>query len=181
MTRINTFYEEWSWFKFKNLGLALDMALKFYGSVKKRLKLKVQRFWRQIPTFIEVTGKNWQRRSFCAPLSLPIFNRINLCLLNRNNRFKQSFYYIYYVKIVQIRSYFWSVFSAFGLNRERYGRYLDTFHAVVDFINMINLNKLLSYETKKRIHKRFLLMFNCKLSRSYRHISDAFKHLRWSF
>ena len=78
LTRINTFYEEWSWLKFENLGLALDMALKFYGSVKKRLKLKARRFWRQIPRFIEVTGKNWQRGSFCAPLPLPIFNRINL-------------------------------------------------------------------------------------------------------
>ena len=36
------FYEGWSWFKFNNLRMALDMALKFYSCVEKRLKLKVQ-------------------------------------------------------------------------------------------------------------------------------------------
>ena len=36
------FYEGCSWFKFNNLRMALDMALKFYSCVEKRLKLKVQ-------------------------------------------------------------------------------------------------------------------------------------------
>ena len=31
------------------------MALKFYTSVEKELKLKVPKFWRLIPTLIEVT------------------------------------------------------------------------------------------------------------------------------
>ena len=30
--------EECSWFKYNNLGLAIDMALKFYTSVGKGLK-----------------------------------------------------------------------------------------------------------------------------------------------
>ena len=34
LTRKNTFFEEWSWFKFNNLGLALGMALKDYTSVE---------------------------------------------------------------------------------------------------------------------------------------------------
>ena len=33
------FFEGWSWFKFNNLGLTLDMALKFYACVAKELKL----------------------------------------------------------------------------------------------------------------------------------------------
>ena len=36
-------FEGWSWFNVNNLGLALDMALKFYSSVTKRLKLKVKK------------------------------------------------------------------------------------------------------------------------------------------
>ena len=52
------FFEGWSWFKFDNLGLALGMALKFYVSVAEGLKLKVRRFWRLIPTFVEFVGEN---------------------------------------------------------------------------------------------------------------------------
>ena len=32
-----------SWFKFNNLGLALDMALKFYTNVAKRVRTKSQK------------------------------------------------------------------------------------------------------------------------------------------
>ena len=49
--------EGWSWFKLNNLGLALGMAFKFHTSVEKGLKLKVRKFWRLIPTFVEVTGE----------------------------------------------------------------------------------------------------------------------------
>ena len=54
MTRITTFFEGWSWFKFNSLGLALGVALKFYTSVAKGLKRKIRKFWRLIPTFVEV-------------------------------------------------------------------------------------------------------------------------------
>ena len=37
----NIFFGRYSWFKFNNLGLVLGMALKFYTSVAKGLKLKV--------------------------------------------------------------------------------------------------------------------------------------------
>ena len=57
MTRKTTFFEGFSSFKFNNLGLALGMVLKFYATVAKGLNLKVRKFWRLIPTFIEVTGK----------------------------------------------------------------------------------------------------------------------------
>ena len=50
-------FERCSWFKLNNLGLALDMAWKFYTSVTKELKLKVENFWVLIPTFVEVTGR----------------------------------------------------------------------------------------------------------------------------
>ena len=51
----NTFFDEWSWFRFNNLGLALALALKFYTSVTKVLKLKARKFCGLIPTFVEVT------------------------------------------------------------------------------------------------------------------------------
>ena len=34
------------------------MALKFYNSVAKGLKLEVRKFWELIPTFVKVTGEN---------------------------------------------------------------------------------------------------------------------------
>ena len=49
MTRKNTFFEGWSWFEFNNLGLALGMALEFYTSVAKGLKLNVRKFSGLIP------------------------------------------------------------------------------------------------------------------------------------
>ena len=42
LIRKYTFYEGWSWFEFNNLGLTLAMALKFYTSVAKELKLKLK-------------------------------------------------------------------------------------------------------------------------------------------
>ena len=67
LTRKTTFIEEWSWFKFKNLGLKLGTNLKLYSSVAKGLKLKVQRFWGLLPTFVEVTGEKVVGRLFCPP------------------------------------------------------------------------------------------------------------------
>ena len=55
MIRKTAFFEELSWFKFNNLGLALDTTLKCYTSLSKGSKLKVRKFWRLIPTFVEVT------------------------------------------------------------------------------------------------------------------------------
>ena len=57
MSRKTAFFEGWSWFKFNNLGLALGTNLKLYTSLSKELKLKVRKFWRVIPTFVEVTGE----------------------------------------------------------------------------------------------------------------------------
>ena len=51
------FLEGCYWFKFNYLGLVLDMALRFYAMVEKGLKLQVRKFWRVIPTFVEVTGE----------------------------------------------------------------------------------------------------------------------------
>ena len=55
LTRKTTFFAGWSWFKFNNLRLTLNIALKFYTSVTKGLKLKVRKFWRLILTFVKVT------------------------------------------------------------------------------------------------------------------------------
>lgn len=36
--------EECSWFKYNNLGLAIDMTFKLYSRVPKELNLKVENF-----------------------------------------------------------------------------------------------------------------------------------------
>ena len=74
LTRKTASFEEWSWFKFNNLGLALGTNLNFYTSVAKDLQLKVRKFCVLIPTFVEVTG---EKLAFCPPL---ILNRVNLVL-----------------------------------------------------------------------------------------------------
>ena len=51
------FFEEWSLFKFNNLGLAPGTNLKFYASVAKGLKLNVRKVLGVIPTFAEVRGE----------------------------------------------------------------------------------------------------------------------------
>ena len=40
----NHFFDGWSWLKISNLGLLLDMVLKFYTSVEKGLKLTIRKF-----------------------------------------------------------------------------------------------------------------------------------------
>ena len=57
LTSKNTYFEGWSSFKFNNLGLALAMALKFYTSWAKGLKLKVRKFLELMSTFVEITGE----------------------------------------------------------------------------------------------------------------------------
>ena len=42
---------------YRNLGLSLGMALKYYTSVAKRSKLNVRKFFRLVSTFVEVTRK----------------------------------------------------------------------------------------------------------------------------
>ena len=48
------------------------MALKFYTSVAKGLKLKVRKFWWLIPTFVEVTGEKLVGWAFFTPIILNI-------------------------------------------------------------------------------------------------------------
>ena len=47
-----------------------SMALKFYASVAKGLKLKIRKCWGLIPKFVEVTGEKLVAGTFC---SLPLF------------------------------------------------------------------------------------------------------------
>ena len=49
------FFEEWCWFKFNNLGLALGKNLKIYISLSKGLTLKVRKFWGLTLAFVGVT------------------------------------------------------------------------------------------------------------------------------
>ena len=49
------------------MGLALGMALKFYTSATKGLKLKVREFLGLIFTFVEVTWEKLVRGGFLLP------------------------------------------------------------------------------------------------------------------
>ena len=64
------FFEGCSWIN--NLRFALGMALKFYTSVAKELKLKVRKFVGLIVTFVEVT---WAKLVGAFP---PILNRVKV-------------------------------------------------------------------------------------------------------
>ena len=59
LTRKTAFFEEWSWFKFNNLGLTLGT----------NLKLKVRKFWGLVTTFVEVTGEKLMWGLFATPHS----------------------------------------------------------------------------------------------------------------
>ena len=66
LTRKIDFFEGWSWFKFNNLGLALRTNLKICTSEEKGLKLKVRKFWRPNPMFVEVKGEKLVAGAFLA-------------------------------------------------------------------------------------------------------------------
>ena len=51
------------------MGLTLGIALKFYTSVAKGLKLKIRTFWWLILTFEEITGKKPVGEPSCLPPS----------------------------------------------------------------------------------------------------------------
>ena len=68
LTRKTAFFDGWSWLKFNNLG-QLDANLKFYTIVMKGLKPKVRKFYRLIPTFVEVTGEKLVGGAFFPPTS----------------------------------------------------------------------------------------------------------------
>ena len=72
MVRKTAFFEPRLWFKFNNLGLVLDMNLKFYTNLAKGLKLKTRRFWGLVPMFVEVRGEKTSRGGL---FSLSIFLR----------------------------------------------------------------------------------------------------------
>ena len=69
----NCFFERCTLFKFNNLGLAVGMNLKIYISVAKGLKLKFRKFWRLVPTFVEVTEEKMVWELYCLR---PILNRL---------------------------------------------------------------------------------------------------------
>ena len=67
MTRKTSSFEWWYWYKFNNLGLAIGIALKFFDSVVKGLKLKVTKIWGLILRFVEVTGEKLVEGLFLPP------------------------------------------------------------------------------------------------------------------
>ena len=75
MTKRTTFFEWWSWFKFNNLELGLDMTLKVYTNVAKGLIVKARRFWGLNPNVCRSYRGETGRSAF---RSAPILNRINI-------------------------------------------------------------------------------------------------------
>ena len=65
----NHFFDEWSRFKFHNLGLVLVMTLKSYTSLAKEFKLRFKNFWELSPTFVEVTRGKPIGETFLDPPS----------------------------------------------------------------------------------------------------------------
>ena len=72
------------------------MALKFYTRVAKGLKLNVRKFWRLLPTFVEVTEEKLIGGLF-AP---PILNRVK---------------YMTYMQVMKIFSFHFTIPSIFML------------------------------------------------------------------
>ena len=60
------------------MGLELGMALKFYTSLEKKLKLKVRKFCGLIRMFEEVTGEKLVWRNFLPPSPTHILNRVKI-------------------------------------------------------------------------------------------------------
>ena len=87
------FFEGCSWFKFNNLGLALAMALKFYTSVAKGLKLKVRKFWGLISTFVEVCRWKTGRGAFYPPSWIWLMLWMNASSVFLFPSFRYCFYY----------------------------------------------------------------------------------------
>ena len=69
-SKIGCCFEDCFWLKFNNLEVALSLALKFYTSVVKRLKLYVRKFWRLIPKFVGVTAEKLVGGPFHQGLNL---------------------------------------------------------------------------------------------------------------
>ena len=77
LTRKNTFFEGWSLIKFNNLELVLGMALKFYSSIVKGLKLKVRKVW----GYSYVCRSYREKAGRVGHFGSPILNRVNFgCL-----------------------------------------------------------------------------------------------------
>ena len=91
------------------MGLTLGIALKFYTSVTKRLKLKVRTFWRLIPTFAEVAGEKLVGETFLPPF---ILNRVKIgnqeligIILDERQTFQDHREYLLLKQIKQIDYY----------------------------------------------------------------------------
>ena len=90
------------------MGLAVGMALKFYTSVAKRLKIKARKFLGLIYTFVEVTGGKLVRalsRPFCSKMRMlsgfmkkdeTIYSRRRKLIIHQYNLKKPEKYEILY-------------------------------------------------------------------------------------
>ena len=94
----NRFFEEWSWFKFNNLGLGLGTNVKFCTRGEKVLKWKVRKFRELIPMSVKVTG----RKLIGGAFPPPILNRVNSddwcgCKVGESNGMSYTNITVYYI------------------------------------------------------------------------------------
>ena len=99
------------------------MALKFYTSVAKGLKLKVRKFWGLIPTFVEVTEKKLIGGLF----ALPTPNRVKIRKISSTGNGTQNdnsiiFYSEFYHFVCIDQTY--SLWKHFSENISSYLKYL---------------------------------------------------------
>ena len=73
-------------FQVEQFRLALGMALTFYASVEKGLKLRDRKFWRLVPTFVKVTGGKLVGGLFApSPHFLNRVNKTHKYLMKKRN------------------------------------------------------------------------------------------------
>ena len=72
----NRFFEEWSWFKFDNLGLAQGTNFKFYTSMAKRVKSKSQKVLGANSYVCISYRRKTGRGASLPPLHSPFLNRV---------------------------------------------------------------------------------------------------------
>ena len=80
LTKKNTFFEEWSWFKFNNLGLALWYSLQILHQCGKRIETKSQKVLGEV-TFVEVAGEKLIGGGGGGAFWSPILNRVKIKLI----------------------------------------------------------------------------------------------------
>ena len=157
-------------FKFNNLALALGVAMKFYISVAKGLKLKVRKFWRLISTFVEVTRKKTGRRGELPPPPPSwIGLKEDLICINNSNSYQ-------YDRGINFWRVFWKNPVVMSLN-------ILVTHCKIQLYLHKNCQRSITYTNfNQRIHYflLFTLLWPASDSKNFsKSFSLSFNHFSW--